>query len=157
MTLPTRALGRSGLEITVQCSLRPIGASGDDEIKWENKLSHCTYSASRFVYEVPGPIGPGYSPFAPSALRKTSPNSLAVEQVNGSSKLSQNVLIFAHFGKTRRRARRQNPQIAPNNKDSPRITITAIVTSDSIKPSEGSVSRRCEGGQFACFTPRSEK
>ncbi|HEV3064717.1 MAG TPA: hypothetical protein VGX93_05210, partial [Chthoniobacterales bacterium] len=46
------------------------------EIKRENKLSHCTYSASRFVYEVPGPIGPGYSPFAPSALRKTSPNSL---------------------------------------------------------------------------------
>jgi hypothetical protein len=98
MTLPTRALGRSGLEITVQCSLRPIGASGDDEIKRENKLSHCTYSASRFVYEVPGPIGPGYSPFAPSALRKTSPNSLAVEQVNRSSKLSQNVLIFAQFG-----------------------------------------------------------
>jgi hypothetical protein len=48
MTLPTRALGRSGLEITVQCSLRPIGASGDDEIKRENKLSHCTYRCFTF-------------------------------------------------------------------------------------------------------------
>ncbi len=63
-------------------------------MKWENKLSHRTYSASRLVYEVPGPISPGYRPFAPLALRKTCPNSLAIEQVNRSGKLSQNVLIF---------------------------------------------------------------
>jgi len=45
-------------------------------MKWENKLSHSTYSASRLVYMVPGLISPGYSPFAPLALRKTSSNSL---------------------------------------------------------------------------------
>ncbi len=51
-------------------------------MKWENKLSDCTYSASRLVDKVPGPISPGYRPFAPLALRKTCPNSLAIEQVD---------------------------------------------------------------------------
>ena len=46
-----------------------------DQMEWKNKLSHCTYSASRLVCEVPGPISPGCSLFAPLALRKTSPNS----------------------------------------------------------------------------------
>jgi hypothetical protein len=57
----------------------------------------------------------------------------------------------------RQRIAHQNPQVAPINKDSPRMMVRPIVTSDSIKPSEGSVSRRCEGARFACFTPRSEK
>src|SRR5271166_2397115 len=49
--------------------------------KWENKLSHCAYSASRLVYQVPGPISPGYSLFAPLALRKTGPHSLTIERL----------------------------------------------------------------------------
>jgi len=37
------------------------------QIKMENNFSDRTYSASRLVDEVPGPVSPGCSPFAPSA------------------------------------------------------------------------------------------